>query len=161
MWSTAPHFNFHESHFLYRFVVLAPQDNPRIYRHDTHTALLIQVLAVSMPYKGLCAVVPSMPSSCRAYDRAWNAIFRNEDWLESDSAKDTNIVLIGADLDIRSGITMNGARPHLILAAFDHRGELQYEDDLLRSSLQGYACRISEGLTVQLCRFKIFSVRSL
>jgi hypothetical protein len=62
MWSTAPH-NFLKSHSLYQFVVLASQDNSRIYCHDTHTALLIQVLAVSMSSKGPCAILPSMPSS--------------------------------------------------------------------------------------------------
>jgi hypothetical protein len=73
----------------------------------------------------------------KAYDRVWTAVFKTEDWLESHSAKDVNIVLIGADLDILSGITMNKVRPRLLLAAFDRRGELQYKDDLLRPSLRG------------------------
>ena len=41
MWSTAPHLNLLKSHFIYQFVVLAFQDISRIYRHDTHAALLI------------------------------------------------------------------------------------------------------------------------
>ncbi|KAF2632993.1 hypothetical protein BU25DRAFT_406266 [Macroventuria anomochaeta] len=85
-----------------------------------------------------------MLSSSRAYDSVWNAIFKDEDWLKSDSAKDTDIVLIGADLDILSGSTTNGARPHLMLAAFDRHGDLQYEDDLLRSSLRGSSLGLEE-----------------
>ena len=67
----------------------------------------------------------------------WTAVFRNEDWLESCSAKDANIVLIGVDLDILSALTMNNAQPRLVLTAFDHRGELQYENELLHLSLRG------------------------
>ncbi|KAF2632446.1 hypothetical protein BU25DRAFT_418126 [Macroventuria anomochaeta] len=141
VWSTAPH-NFLKSY--YQIIVLAPQDNPRIYRHDTHAALLIQVLAVYMPSKGLCTILPSMPSLSRAYDRVSNAIFKSKDWLTSDSAKDTDIVLIGVDLDILSGITTNGARPHLMLAAFDRRSDLQYEDDFLCSSLHGSSLGLEE-----------------
>ena len=64
-------------------------------------------------------------------------MFTNEDWSERCSAKDVNIVLVGADLDILSGLTINKAQPRLVLATFDCRSELQYEDDLLRLSLRG------------------------
>jgi hypothetical protein len=66
----------------------------------------------------------------------WNDVFKNKDWLESNRATDTNVVLIGANLDILSGITTTHTRPHLMLAAFKSRGGLQYKDDFLRSSLQ-------------------------
>ncbi|KAF1347259.1 hypothetical protein EJ07DRAFT_160398 [Lizonia empirigonia] len=72
-----------------------------------------------------------------AYDRVWTAVFKNEGWLESYCGKDVNIVLIGADLDLLSGITTDKAQPRLVLAAFDRCGELQYEENLLHSSLRG------------------------
>jgi hypothetical protein len=85
-----------------------------------------------------------------AYDRVWTAVFRTEDWLESCSAKDVNIVLIGADLDILSGLTMNKAQPRLVLAAFDRRSELQYENDLLHLSLRGGTPGLKEHQLEQL-----------
>jgi hypothetical protein len=77
-------------------------------------------------------------------------VFKTEDWLESHSAKDVNIVLIGADFDILSGITINKVRPRLLLAAFDHRGELQYKDDLLYPSLRGGSPGLEEHQLEQL-----------
>ena len=53
------------------------------------------------------------------------------------SAKDVNIVLMGADLDIMSGLTINKAQPRLVLTAFDRHGDLQYENDSLHLSLRG------------------------
>ncbi|KAF2626147.1 hypothetical protein BU25DRAFT_472378 [Macroventuria anomochaeta] len=85
-----------------------------------------------------------------AYDRVWTAVFRNEDWLESCSAKDVNIVLIGADLDILSGLTVNKAQPCLVLAAFDRCGELQYKNDLLHLSLRGGTSGLKEHQLEQL-----------
>lgn len=66
----------------------------------------------------------------------WTAFSKNEAWLTSYSARDVNIVLIGKSLEILGGITMSKAQPHLVLAAFDRWGELQYENDLLLLSLR-------------------------
>lgn len=85
-----------------------------------------------------------------AYDRVWTAVFKNEAWLTSHSAKDVNIVLIGTSLDILGGITISKAQPHLVLAAFDRRGELQYENDLLRLSLRGDTSGLREHQLEQL-----------
>ena len=73
----------------------------------------------------------------RAYDKVWSAIFKSDQWHESCGAEYANIVLVGTDLDILSGTRTNSARPSLVLTAFDRAGDLQYEDDLLRSSFRG------------------------
>lgn len=102
-----------------------------------------KITAYLLPSSALSATdVFSFKSN--AYDRVWTAVFRNEDWLESCSTKDVNIVLIGTDLDIISGLTINKAQPRLVLAAFDRRGELQYENDLLHLSLRGVTPGLKE-----------------
>jgi hypothetical protein len=72
-----------------------------------------------------------------AYDRAWNAIFKSEQWAESAGAEHANIVLIGADLDLFSDSETPSARPHLLLTASDDIGDLQYEENLLSLNLRG------------------------
>jgi hypothetical protein len=77
----------------------------------------------------------------QAYDKAWSAVFRTEEWQECNSSKGAVILLIGADLDILGGAVKNPTRLHLVLMAIDRAGDLQWESNLLRSSL----CRTYSG----------------
>lgn len=116
-----------------------------------------EITAYLLPSSALSAV-DAFKVKPSAYDKVWTTVFRSEDWLESDSATDANIVLIGADLDILSGITIDRARPRLVLAAYDRRGDLQYEDDILRSSLRGSSLGLEEHqfeLTLAMSRLDV------
>ncbi|KAF2024850.1 hypothetical protein EK21DRAFT_117367 [Setomelanomma holmii] len=73
----------------------------------------------------------------KPYDIIWSAIFKTEEWLECGSAKQAHIVLIGAGLDMLSKPQKDAARPHIVLTVYDRAGDLQYENNLFRSSFRG------------------------
>lgn len=71
------------------------------------------------------------------YERVWSAVFQTKLWADSAAAASASIVLIGADIDLFEGVGPMQTQACLLLTAFDRTGDLQYEEDLLSSSLRG------------------------
>jgi hypothetical protein len=95
-----------------------------------------EITSYLSPFEALRAA-ETLDFRLTAYDKVWTTIFKSDRWHESPSAENAQIILIGADLDILGDKNINSARPSVVLTAFDCAGDLQYENDLLRSSFRG------------------------
>jgi hypothetical protein len=112
-----------------------------------------------LPSLSACNAASAFNFQSHAYDRVWSMVFKTEAWHESTAGQDSNIVLIGTDLDILSSTQGTSVRPRLVLAVSDHAGDLQYNDDLLCSSLcatyQGPGEYELEQLAITVGRFDV------
>jgi hypothetical protein len=80
----------------------------------------------------------SFKFSAEPYDRVWSSIFKTEEWLQSNGAESSNIVLFGADLDLLGthGKKKSPRQLHIVLTAFDPAGDLRYEHESFRKSFR-------------------------
>lgn len=70
----------------------------------------------------------------------WRAIFKNDEWIDKASELGACPALIGPTLDMIEMPSYKGSRRHhILLSTNDWEGDLQYEENLLFSSLRaGY-----------------------
>jgi hypothetical protein len=68
------------------------------------------------------------------YDIVWDRIFEKEEWAnKAYDEHEANIVMFGTDLD---KLKDSSAQLHIVLAINDRSGDVQYEKQLLESSLK-------------------------